>query len=168
MKRVRFFLSLIIAVTLSQCLPGLLAARAMSSTVTTQTREATSAKVDSLLRSSGYTNRKTSANTWVIERPAGKKGWVLVAAGDEFVVLGIIVAEKKNMRASADLSFKLLKLNHNLNYVKVGFDNDDDLFARIELRARLIDLPAFKTMFEDVNTSADEAYEVVRPFLINP
>jgi hypothetical protein len=167
MRRIHAFSGSTIILALSLGYPGFLQGRVVPP-IATQTQQATNTRVELLLRNSGYPYRRTSANTWVIERPGGRKGWVLVAAGQEFVVLGIIVAEKQNMRVSADLSFRLLKLNHDLNYVKVGFDNDDDLFARLELRIRLVDLPAFKTMYEDVNSGADKTYEVVRPFLMTP
>jgi len=168
MKRIHAISGWTIILVFSLGYPGPLRGRVLPPAIATQTQQATSGKVTRLLQQAGYSHRQTGPNTWVIDRPAGKKGWVLVAAGQEFVVLGIIVAEKQNMRVSADLSFKLLKLNHDLNYVKVGFDSDDDLFARVELRIRSVDLPAFKTMYEDVNSGADKTYEVVRPFLVTP
>lgn len=146
---------------------GAITARASTVATEPQTREASTAKVAQLLQQSGYTHRKTGDSTWVIERP-GKKGWLLVAAGADFVVIGIIVATKKNMRASADLNLALLKLNYSLDFVKTGFDDDDDLFVRTEERTRLMDQQEFKSMVETVISAADTAYEEVRPFLITP
>ena len=93
---------------------------------------------------------------------------MLLAVGEDFVVVGVIVAVKDNMRSSADLSFRLLKLNHSADYVKVGFDEDDDLFVRVEERIRIVDLQEFKAMVEKVDSSADTAYETVKPFLRAP
>ncbi len=159
------FAPLVVAVAVVISLPHALLARTVTTKSTPQDREASVAKVIRLLQDSGLTHRKTGANTWVIERQ-GKS--MLVAAGTDFLVLGIIVAVKKNMRVSADLQFKLLKLNHSLDYAKVGFDDDDDLFVRTEARLRLIDLEAFKSMVNDVGNGAVKAQNEVRPFLVTP
>lgn len=163
--RTKSYFTRIVILALLVTLPSSVLARALTTKSSTQSKEASVAKVIQLLQDSGYTHRKTGDNTWVIER-AGKT--MLVAAGAEFLVLGIIVAVKKNMRVSADLEFKLLKLNHNLDYVKVGFDDDDDLFVRTEVRIRQIDLPGFKAMVEDVDSGAVKTQNEVKPFLVTP
>jgi hypothetical protein len=84
------------------------------------------------------------------------------------VVLGVIVAAKKNMRLTSDLSFKLLRLAHATGYVKVGLDDDEDLYVRTELRVRMLDLEDFQAAVEDVNSDADKAAAEVKPFLITP
>jgi hypothetical protein len=38
--------------------------------------------------------------------------------------------------------FKLLKLNHRLNYIKCELDDDDDLFVLLEITIRVTDLTA--------------------------
>jgi len=162
---ISFWFSIIVAVV-TLC-PATLHARTVSDTSPPQTREASSAKVSQLLQQAGYSHRKTGDNTWVINRPGGK-GPMLVAAGQDFVVIGVIVAVKDNMRSSADLSFRLLKLNHSTDYAKVGFDEDDDLFVRVEERIRIVDLQEFKAMVEKVDSSADTVYETVKPFLRAP
>jgi hypothetical protein len=162
---ISFWLSVIVA--LAVLCPATVHARTLSDTSSPQTREASSAKVSQLLQQAGYSHRKTGDNTWVINRPEGK-GPMLVAVGVDFVVVGVIVAVKDNMKSSADLSFRLLKLNHSADYVKVGFDEDDDLFVRVEERIRIVDLQEFKAMVEKVDSSADTAYETVKPFLRAP
>lgn len=159
---IRRVLTLVMALSLS----GLTRAATLPATTTPQSKQESIAKVTKLLTESGQIHRKTGESTWLIERRG--KSPILVAAGNEFVVLGIIVAVKKNIRATADLSFKLMKLNHNLDYVKAGFDDDDDLFVRNELRVRTVDLASFKAMIEDVISGANKAQEVVNPFLISP
>ncbi|MGH9956436.1 MAG: hypothetical protein ACREBC_04810 [Pyrinomonadaceae bacterium] len=159
---IRRVLTLVIALSL----PGVSHAATLPVSNAPQSKEEAIAKVSKLLSESGQIHRKTGESTWLIERPG--KSSILVAAGNEFVVLGIIVAVKKNIRATADLSFKLLKLNHNLDYVKAGYDDDDDLFVRNELRVRTIDLASFKAMIQDVIAGADKAQQVVNPFLISP
>ena len=162
---ISFWFSVIVALV-TLC-PATMHGRTLSDTSAPQTREASSARVSQLLQQAGYSYRKTGDNTWVINRPGGK-GPMLLAVGEDFVVVGVIVAVKDNMRSSADLSFRLLKLNHTADYVKVGFDEDDDLFVRIEERIRIVDLQEFKAMVEKVDSSADTAYETVKPFLRAP
>ncbi len=166
MKIRRSCAQLVVILALSLSLPNLLLARTLTTRALSQTKEASIAKVIQLLQDSGFRHRKTGDNTWVIEQPG--KTAMLVASGADFLVLGIIVAVKKNMRVSGDLNFKLLKLNHSLDYAKVGFDDDDDLFVRTEVRIRTIDLQQFKAIVGDVYSSADKTYEAVKPFLITP
>ncbi|MCM3870904.1 MAG: YbjN domain-containing protein [Pyrinomonadaceae bacterium] len=147
--------------------PHLLTAALPAETATQTTADA-AAKTSRLLQESGYAHRKTGDHTWLIERMETNKPPILVANGPDFLVVGIIVAEKKNMRVSADLSLKLLKLNHSLDYVKCGLDADDDLFVRSEVRIRVTDLAAFKALVEGVISGADRAYAEVKPFLITP
>ncbi len=165
MKIRNSFTRLIVIPALLLSFPNVVFARTMAPKPS-QTGETSTAKVIQLLQESGYLHRKTGENTWLIERQG--KSPILLATGAEFVVLGIVVAVKKNIRASGDLNFKLLKLNHSLDYVKAGFDDDDDLFVRVELRIRTVDLQAFKLMVEDVIDGADKALEVVTPFLLTP
>lgn len=140
--------------------------RAQAGTTDAQNKAASTAKVTQLLAASGYPHRKTGDNTWVITRQ-GKRP-ILIATGSEFVVFGIIVAVKQNMGVTQELEFNLLKLNHNLDYAKTGFDADDDLFVRAELRIRIIDLPLLRATVNDVERAEDRAAKEVRPFLVSP
>jgi hypothetical protein len=103
---ISFWFSVIIALV-TLC-PATMHARTIPDTAAPQTREASSAKVSQLLQQAGYSHRKTGDNTWVINRPEGK-GPMLVAVGVDFVVVGVIVAVKDNMKSSADLSFSFIK-----------------------------------------------------------
>lgn len=82
--------------------------------------------------------------------------------------MGVIVATKKTMNTTSDMMFKLLKLNHSLDYVKIGFDDDDDLFVRGEVKTRQLDLQEFKEGVERVSTDADQIYEAIKPYLKTP
>ena len=125
------------------------------------------AKVNQLLQQSGYNARKTGDSTWLLEYPAtGRK--ILAAAGRDFVVLGIVVAEKKNLKQSTELYYKLLKLNHSQDYVKIVLDDDDDVTVRSEVRSWLLDLRQIKAMVEDLNKSAVKIRQEITPFLITP
>ena len=37
-----------------------------------------------------------------------------------------------------------MRLSNDLDYVKIGIDNDGDLFVRAELRVRMLDAAEFK------------------------
>jgi hypothetical protein len=124
-------------------------------------------KFEELLKQTGYAYRKTGDHTWVITR-SGNKGMILAATGSDFVVVGIIVAEKKNMKPSADLYFKLLKMNDAEDYVKIGFDGDDDLFVRSEVHMQLADLEEIKGMLSRVESSADKIKQDIAAFLNTP
>lgn len=158
-KSFHFVMILAILFGLSSSVPG----RTPGAADATQDTQASVARVTELLRESGLTHRKTGPNTWLIERQG--KNPILVATGADFLVLGIIVAIKEDIRAANDLNFKLLKLNHSLDFSKAGFDDDDDLFVRIEHRMRNIDVQTFKVMVEDVILGAEKAEEVLKPFL---
>jgi hypothetical protein len=160
------FLNLIVLVALSvTCLPQLQAGTRVQPTG--QTKEAAIAKINQLLQQSGYNFRKATDTVWVINRHGANIGdfQVLVAVDTNFVMMGVVVAKKDQMRMTSDLTFKLLRLAHTIDYVKVGLDDDEDLFVRTEARARLFDLQSLKDTVEDITTAADKAYLEVKPFL---
>lgn len=132
--------------------------------------QADAAKVEQLLQQSGYRYRKVSDGVWVIERQGKSlpKFTIIFASGSGFLVMGVIVATKKTMNTTSDMMFKLLKLNHSLDYVKIGFDDDDDLFVRGEVKTRQLDLQEFKESVERVSTDADQIYEAIKPYLKTP
>ncbi|HVS82498.1 MAG TPA: hypothetical protein VHE60_12275 [Pyrinomonadaceae bacterium] len=160
-------LNLIVLLALSAtCLPQLRAGTRLEPTQG-QTKEAAIAKINQLLQQSGYTFHKAADNVWVVNRKGANIGAfdVLVAVETHYVLMGVVVAKKDRMRMTGDLTFKLLRLAHSTDYVKVGLDNDEDLFVRIEVRLRLFDLQSLKDMIEDVSTASDKAYLGVKPFL---
>lgn len=132
-----------------------------------QSGQADAAKVEQLLQQSGYSYRKVSDGVWVIERQGKNlaKFTIIFASGPGFLVAGVIVAPKKTMDVTSEMMFKLLKLNHSLDYVKIGFDDDDDLFVRSELKTRQLDLQALKEGVERVSADADQIYEAIKPYL---
>jgi hypothetical protein len=127
-------------------------------------RAAVSARVDAWLAQMGLNYRKTGATTWLAFSHGKEIADVpiLIAAGSSFVVVGTIVAKKDSFERSLDLMFKLLRLNHSADFVKVGFDDDEDLFVRVELRSEQTDSKQFKNMIDDVTKTADEAQKVVK------
>ena len=112
--------------------------------------QTTEAKVDLWLKNSGYNFRKTGKATWLINHPdlSSSEMPLLVAAGPDFVVIGVVVEFKKNLSFSKESMFKLLRLSHSIDYVKIGFDDDEDLFVRAEVKTKLLDQQEFKNIVE--------------------
>lgn len=126
------------------------------------------AKVEQLLKQAGLNYKHVSDNVWVVKT----KGRVLpefdmlVAENQGVLVVGVVMLNKKNLKLSQDLLFKLLKFNHTKDYVKVGVDDDDDLFVRTELNLKRLELEEFKTVFDTVITLADDVYTEIKPFIV--
>jgi hypothetical protein len=162
-------LNLLLVFALSAAFPSRLQARTPDPT-RAQTKAANAAKIAQLLAQSGYTFRKASDDVWVVNGHGKNIGdfGILVAADVNYALLGVVVAKKNQMNMTFDLTFKLLRLAHSIDYVKVGLDDDQDLFVRTEIRTRLFDLQSLKDTIEDVSTAADKAYVEVKPFLSKP
>ena len=129
--------------------------------------QADAARIEQLLQQSAYTYRKAADGVWIIERQGKElaKFQVLLASGPGFLVTGVIIAPRKTMDVNSEMMFKLLKLDHSLDYVKIGFDDDDDLFVRSEVKTRQLDAQEFKEGVERVSADADQIYVAIKPYL---
>src|SRR5436853_1759856 len=127
----------------------------------------TIAKLAQILERSGYTYKKAADNVWV----ANFKGdsltdiHVIVTSAEGLIVMGVVVAEKSTMQVTPEMMRKLLKLTHEIDRVKIGFDNDDDLFVRAEVSARLFDLEEFKFDMQQVAAASDKVHAAIKPFV---
>jgi hypothetical protein len=127
----------------------------------------TVAKLAQILERSGYTYKKAADNVWV----ANFKGdsladiHVIVTSAEGLIVMGVVVAEKSTMQVTPEMMRKLLKLTHEIDRVKIGFDNDDDLFVRAEVSARLFDLEEFKFDMQQVAAASDKVHAAIKPFV---
>jgi hypothetical protein len=126
-----------------------------------------SAKVTQYLKQGGYTYRQAGDNVWVIKMEGNvlKNYEALVATNEGVVVIGVVMANKKDFNPANDLYFKLLKLNHERDFMKIGFDNDDDLFVRTEQKVRNLDLGEFQALIEQVKSATDLLYTEIKPSL---
>jgi hypothetical protein len=126
------------------------------------------AKVEQMLKQAGLTYKRVSDTVWVVKT----KGSVLpefdmlIAENSGVLVVGVVMLNKKNLKLSPDLLFKLLKFNHEKDYVKVGVDNDDDLFVRAELNLKKLEPEEFKIVFNTVVMLADDVYTEIKPFIV--
>lgn len=166
-KHLNLWRQLVIA--LSFCVLPVVATAQVSlpATASTQSGQADAVKVEQLLQQSGYKYRKASDDVWVIEQ-AGKsmpKMTIILATGPGFMITGVVVAQKASLNVNSEMMFKLLKLNHDLDYVKIGFDDDDDLFVRSEVKTKQLDLAEFKEIVERVSADADQIFDTVKPYL---
>ena len=127
----------------------------------------TVAKLAQILERSGYPYRKAADNVWVVtfkgKTPADIN--VFVTSAEGIIVMGTVVAEKSTMQVTAEMMHRLLKLTHEIDRVKIGFDNDDDLFVRAEVHARLFDLEEFKSDMEQVVGASEQIRAAIKPFL---
>jgi hypothetical protein len=128
----------------------------------------TVAKLAAILERSGYTYTKAKDNIWVVSF----KGQslpdinIFVTSVAGVVVMGAVVAEKSRMQVTPEMMRKLLKLTHNIDRVKIGFDDDDDLFVRSEVSARLFDLEEFKFDMQQVTAASDQVHAAIKPYLV--
>jgi hypothetical protein len=140
-----------------------------AATPSQSTTAQTSAKVDQWMKQSGYKYKKASETVWVV----ASKGNALpefetfVATNENVVVIGVVMAKQKNLKMSEDLLLKILKLNHDNDFVKIGIDEDNDLFVRLERKVRMLDLEEFKSCYAEVVAASDNVYTQIKPFFIS-
>src|SRR5262245_15327687 len=122
------------------------------------------AKVDRLLKESGLKNQKYSEAVWLVEAP-GKDFPVLIAASGDVVVIGVIVAKKGSIPFSQEFLYRVAKLNHEYDFVKIGLDNEDDLFARTEHKVAGMSADDFKEAFNQVVNATANVVTQLKSFV---
>ena len=129
----------------------------------------TVAKLAGILERSGYTYKKAADNVWVVNFKGNSLADinVIVTSAEGLVVMAVVIAQKSAMKVTPDMMFKLLKLTHDIDRVKIGFDSDDDLFVRSEVNARLFDLEEFKSDMQQVAAASDQIHAAIKPFLVH-
>jgi hypothetical protein len=142
---------------------------AYAETLSQGTTAQTSAKVEQWLKQSGVKFTKHGDNVWLVKSKGNalQDFNTLIATNEGVVVIGVVMANKKDLKMSQDLLFKILKLAHDIDFIKLGFDNDDDLFVRSERKVRMMDFEEFKACYGEVTNAADHLYTQIKPFL-NP
>jgi len=69
------------------------------------------------------------------------------------------------MALSPAAMLELLKRNHDVDYAKIGLDNDGDAFLRVEINARSLDAEEFGKIIKQVTAGTDAVYSRIKPFL---
>lgn len=116
---------------------------------------------------SGYSYKKAADTVWAVpfEGKALSKFNVVASTEQDMLVVFVIVAEAKSLRVTPELMRTMLKLNGDLDRVKIGLDKDGDAFVRIDLSVRILDSQELKSNIEQVAAAADEVYTAIKPFI---
>jgi hypothetical protein len=123
--------------------------------------------VDKLLAQSGYSFAKKTSNVWTIDY-TGKslaKFKVIISTGPDLVVMFVTIAKKAEFPVNTELLYKLARINHSLDRIKAGLDDDGDIFVRIDLSDRILDIKEFKVNVDQLAAAADQAYADIKPFI---
>ena len=132
-----------------------------------QPSESGAAKVQRLIAGSGFTSQHPNGTSWVIPAtgPAIGSYKLFVAVSGDIVVIGAVVAQKRQIPQTPAVLQELLKCNHDMDYVKIGLDSDGDAFARIEINSRFLDAEEFRKIMKQVTAATDAVYSRIKPFL---
>ena len=60
----------------------------------------------------------------------------------------------------------LLHLNSTLDRVKIGYDDDGDLFVRCDSSVRVLDAKEFHAIVDQVSAATDEVYKGISEWLV--
>jgi len=150
---------------LAVCVPGVARAQELQ-------ENKGAAKVAQLLEGSGYNYNQAAEGVWAIPFNGNsfKNFTVIVIATPDgnMLVLSVILAKKADMKASDALWLKLLHANNDFDRVKVGIDDDEDAFVRIDIGLRTLDVDELKVNVEQIAAASDEAYASILPYLNAP
>ncbi len=129
------------------------------------------AKVTSLLAASGFkavATKQCGVSVIVDTLPDlphnGLQGMLLVAQDEttDMLLIGTVVQPKADVDLSQASLLKLVQLNNEIDYAKLGIDHDGDLFVRVEASLRTTDEAGFKQAVERVIKAANKVYAAVK------
>ena len=100
------------------------------------------ALMDQALQRSGLKYRKVQDRFWfaACDSKLVANCQILMTATPGVVVMGVVIKQKSDLDLTADRLAALLRLNHDLERVKVGIDEDGDLFERVEVTTKGLDV----------------------------
>jgi hypothetical protein len=104
----------------------------------------------------------TATDALTIPRGEGATGLLLIAQEGEMAIVGVVVQSKANLNLSADLLLQLMKMNNELEFVKVGIDNDGDLFVRTELHMPSLTEDDFKVAVKNVVEGSGQVFAMLK------
>jgi hypothetical protein len=130
----------------------------------TKTDSQVVSKLAEILERSGYPYRKAADNVWVVTFKGKSKAdiQVFVTSAENLIVMGTVVAPKASMKVTPELMFKV----HDIDRVKIGFDDDEDLFLRAEVTNKCFDVDAFKSTMDQISAGTDKVYAAIRTSLV--
>ena len=126
------------------------------------------AKLAQILERSGYPYKKAADNVWVVSFKGKSKVdiQVFVTSAENLIVMGTVIAAKASMKVTPELMFKLLRIVHDIDRVKIGFDEDEDLFLRAEVTNKCFDVADFKSSMDQISAGADKVYAAIKTSLV--
>jgi ribosome-interacting GTPase 1 len=126
-------------------------------------------RIPQYLTDSGYQFVQKSPTVWYTTKTSKtlKDFKVIIAAAPDgdLIVIFVTVARKRNMRVTPEFMTTLLKLNHELDRVKIEFDDDGDLAVRADCTGRILDAQELKTQIEQVAAAAAATYDAALPYI---
>jgi hypothetical protein len=125
------------------------------------------AKVEGLLKQLGQGYERKSDTIFVVPMTGKNLGdfKVVLATGDGLEVIFVVLAKQARIPDNIDLAKKMLRLNHEFDWVKVEIDDDGDADVRGDVSLRTLDAVELKKNVAQVAAAADEAYGVMLPYL---
>lgn len=129
--------------------------------------QAATSKLTSMLTSDGYTYYDSNNPTVFSVHLQGdhmRKMRVIMAMADDAtdpsasLVVFVTVAQRYRLPTDSEFRRKLLEMNHNFDWVKIGFDRDGDLFVRIDTSFRVVDAALLRIIVHQVAAVSDEVY----------
>ena len=135
-----------------------------------QTSPAEEARVSALLSASRIKFLKHSSPknvAWTIDRRGAERGefQVVVTVKSDLLIVFVTVEQKARVQRTPELDQKLLKMSHKFDFAKIGIDDDDDVFVRIDTHLRLLDSAALVEIVEQVARVTDLVYLALKPYL---
>ena len=123
-------------------------------------------KIVSLLEKSGYKYTKLKEGVWQIQFEGKnlKTFAVNISSISDLTLMFVDLAARDEVNFSDQLLMKLLELNDAMDSVKFAL-SDKSLYVRTEAHDRILDLPEFKFMIEQLSAAVDEAFPQIQPFL---
>ena len=129
--------------------------------------KADAARIDKMLKQAGYTFEKKNDTVWVINQHGDNLGDYreILATGDGLLVIFVTIARDADIPRTAELEYKMLQLNHQMDRIKVEIDDDGDAAVRADVTVRTLDTAELKEEIHQVASSADEVYGDMKPYL---
>lgn len=126
-----------------------------------------SAKLVRLLEETGFPYKKVQDGIWAIpfEGKTAPDFHMLITGQKDLIVVFVILAEKKSLKVTPDMTQAMLKLNDYLDRVKVFIDDDGDAMVRADLSLRILDKQELKLNIDQVAHAVEEAHKALRQFI---
>ena len=129
-------------------------------------------RLDGIVKESKFTAKKIDnpkQPVWSIKRKGEnlKEFEVIFIVKDGVLVTFVTVAPKASLKRTPELLEKMLKMNYQYDTVKIGFDDDDDAYVRIDQRMRIVDVQEFNQIIDQVSMAADTLQAELKPFMIS-